>query len=95
MKLLDKIDFRSLGEKELFKRLKISPKAIKKILSAVVSLAVIGAIVAANIVLTSVTEKYPINLDLTSDGDYSVTTLYDEENAEILVMLLCRCTYAF
>ena len=84
MKLLDKIDFRSLGEKELFKRLKISPKAIKKILSAVVSLTVIGAIVAANIVLTSVTEKYPINLDLTSDGDYSVTTLYDEENAEIL-----------
>lgn len=84
MKLIDKIDFRAMGEKKFFKKLKLGPKSIRRILNAAISIAVIVAIVAVNVAVTSITEKYPMNLDLTSGGDYSTTTLYDEENKDIL-----------
>ena len=54
------------------------PQMRRKLYSSLITVAVIVGLVLVNVAATALAERYPITLDLTADGDYSLTTLESE-----------------
>lgn len=54
------------------------PQMRRKLYSSLITVAVIVGLVLVNVAATALAERYPITLDLTADGDYSLTTLKSE-----------------
>lgn len=56
----------------------------KRFFSAVVSLAVVVAVVFVNIGATALESRFPLTLDLTSDSDFSLSSLEESEHLDFI-----------